>query len=288
MFLYSKKEKKNILFIKISDLRDFETIFNKMKIVYDKLPKVVPKPIIFFRLGKHQVLVTKTYDIELLTNKYNFNLRKRIMLLHSVIDNIKDLHLKTRDGHLVFDKGFCLKNILPKVDGFFKRWKEKRLCEQFKLHMNKLSDYYGLVIPSIPQHGDLVMSNTGMIDNKLDKIIFVDWDSYSEIKLPMYDILIFLKSFAECYYSSMYVDNKYISFIINGVLTNYCDSFELDRNFVIELYPICLLLYALLRSKVDIGVVMGQENAVIEMKRFFGNREKFILTNKNMGLYGYK
>lgn len=279
LFLYSNEEKKSLFFIKISNLRDLKITFDNMKIVYDKLPQIVPEPICFFKLNKYQVLVTKSYDIDLLTSKSYFNIKKRKMLLQNVVDNIKNLQSKTIEGKLKFDEEFCSKTILPKVDSFFKRWKEERLLQQeFKLYIRKLTDYYGMIIPSIPQHGDLAMINTGLIEGKIDKIIFFDWDSYSELKLPIYDLLIFLRSFVSYYNESMYGDSK-LNIFFNNIFTDYCNNFGLDRDFAIDLYPICLLLYGSLRFGVDTGIVAGQKKAIIDMKQFFANRNNFILRN---------
>lgn len=271
LFLYRKRERKPLLFIKISNLNDLEKTFNNMKMVHSKFPQILPEPICFFKLEKYQVLVMKPYDIELLITKPHFNAKEKMALLNGVIDNIKELQLRTMNGCLKYDENFYQDNILPAMNILFERWRDEKLFRQLKLYMRKLTKYYGITFPFIPQHGDLTVVNIGLIDGRIDKIMFIDWDSYSEVKLPMYDLLIFLESFVD-FYGENNNESEITAYIKKEVFSNYCGAIGLDVNFVIDLYGVCRLLVA--KSKfVDTGVFVGQEIAFKKLKRVFGDNE---------------
>lgn len=274
LFLYSKKEKKPLLFIKMSDLRNFESSFNRMKIIYDLCPRIIPEPVCCFNLNNYSVLVTRAYDINLLISNPGLNDKKIKILLHNIVDNITELHLKTVQGQIQFNDEFCQKSIVPVMDDFFKKWSDDSLLQEFKSYLKRLSGYSGISIPSIPQHGDLVIYNTGFINGRVDNIVFVDWDSYSDITLPVYDILIFLNSFVAFYGKDIYADSEFHNYA-RGVFNNYCSVIGIDREFAMDLYPLCLLLFA--GTKADIGIFSGQESALRRIKRFFVRRDDFFL-----------
>lgn len=273
MFLYDKKNVESLLFLKISDLRDFREIYEKMTMIYNKVPKIIPEPIDFFHIKKFNVLVTKAYKFDLLINKSRLNNNKRKKVVENVVENIKKLQSKTIEKYIEFDENFCKSNIFPKLTKLFNRWQDDELLYEFENYINKLSIYYGMKFPCIPQHGDLVMYNTGLIDGKIDQIFFIDWDSYSEIKLPMYDLLIFVSTFVKFYGEDMYTDSD-LNRHINVLFTEYCDALFLDRQFVLDLYPICFLLFASLKA--DIGIFTGQEFALKEIKQFLLSGRKLI------------
>lgn len=274
LFIYRKSERKPLFFMKISNLNDFKKTFNNMKMVYSKFPEILPEPICLFQLEKFQVLVMKPYDIELLITKPHFDAKEKMALLNGVIDNIKKLQLNTMNGCLTYDEHFCKDNILPAMNILFERWRDDKLLEQFKLYIGKLTKYYGITFPSIPQHGDLSVVNIGLIDGRIDKMMFIDWDSYSEVKLPMYDLLIFLESFVD-FYGENYDNSELTAYIKKEVLSNYCKTVGLDLSFVIDLYGACRLLVA--KSKcVDTGVFVGQEIAFGKLRRVFEDNEWFI------------
>ncbi len=177
-------------------------------------------------------------------------------------------------GYFIFDSNFYEEKILIQANNFFGKWRDVNLLNQFDQHVEKLKKYFGAIIPNIPQHGDLGFYNIALIDGDINRIIFIDWDSYANVNLPMYDPLIFLRSFMKFFKSSTYVKSN-LNQYIKEKFSNYCNNFGLNPNFVVDLYPICLILYSGLRT--GIGIHVGQENAMMDLKQFFNNQTKFIL-----------
>jgi hypothetical protein len=274
MTLVKKSKKEPLVFIKISLLRDFENIFHKMAIVHKTYPFVVPEPISFFYLDKYRVLVTKYYNLHLLISSSSIHSDEKEKILRNIINHIIQLHLNTKTDYYTFDKQFIYQYLKPMSDKLLSRWKNQELNEMLNSYFKELKKYYGLCFPAIPQHGDLVTYNIGMIEGRIDKIMFVDWDSYAEIHFPTYDLHIFINSYMNFIGEDMYKKSAF-SETINILFAEYCKTIGVDLPFAIDMYPICLLLYS--STKADIGIFAGQLSALMRMQRYFAEKNKFIL-----------
>lgn len=274
LLLFDRKSREPLLFLKISDLRDFHSTFAMMKRVHAIAPAILPEPLSVFTIDRYTVLVTRAHRLTLLAAAPHLSRSRQRQILEAALQQLAELHGKTRQGTLTLDTGFLIDEIAPLAERLLRQWGDAELTECLQAYLTGLKAGWPLTVPSIPQHGDLVVFNTALADGRVDRLLFIDWDSYAKTRFAACDLVTFLITFSNLYGHGLYMPS-HINDGIVGVAATYCSAVGLDRHLLADVYPLSLLYFAGL--KLDIGVTSGQAFAHRELKRFFTEREQWIL-----------
>lgn len=274
LIIFDKNTKERLVFLKISDQRDFRRTFEVLSKVRRIVGDAIPEPVCVMAVDRWQVLATRAYRLDLLAGKPRLGFRDQCRVVDGAMQRLVELHSRTRGGSIAIDDPVCQETIAAMERRFFDQWDDQHLFDAFREHMRALAREGDLTIPEIPQHGDLVVFNTALVDGNKEKIMFIDWDSYGQTQLACLDAVTFLVTFANRYGAGLYSESR-LSRHLAEVAKRYCDAIGVPRRDLHRLYPLCLLHYAELRR--EFGVAKGQEFAYREMKRFFDQRERFVL-----------
>ena len=258
------------VFAKLSDKQDFGQVFERMRQVYRAGLEILPEPLSCFVVEDFSVLVTRAHRLRLLSDRRKLSRAQQSTLLETVTRAITQLHAATRDGTLVLDYAYFRELAEDTAPRFFRQWADHALEQKFRRHLAGLVERGAITSPRIPQHGDLVTFNTGLVEGRVEYPMIIDWDGYGESDLPSLDVTTFLLSFAGAYGLEFYGGGDYRGEFA-GLIDSYCRGTGQDPHYVRELIPLCLL-YSV-RRKLEVGEQAWQRQAYREMQAFFATVE---------------
>lgn len=211
-----------------------EHSFGKLKNIYKYLDNgSVPKPIY---LGNHQGVVF-SLETAILGKQFHSYKKQR--------DLKKFLKWFFRFQRLMIQKekiaNIQLKDYIDElVNKFLNLYKiERDLREPIKYLAGELKkDIDDLSSPLISQHGDLTPDN---VLNDKGKIKVIDWDNFEKIKLPLFDLLVFLQRWSGI---------RDVSFVPKylAIIEKYLKEFNIDKR-ALKLLVFCYYLLDSIRKK---------------------------------------
>jgi hypothetical protein len=277
VILFTKRTCRPLYAIKISPRHDLESAFQHMKEVYRRTPDVVPEPLGLLTLGNHQLLVTRAYVLTSLEHAFSLHRRNKSLVFNTVLKTLLELNQQSVVSDETFDDVFRQQKLLSLVTEFLQAYGEDEMRQFLHQHIDRMQRYSGSHLPAVPQHGDLTAVNIALINQRSDRVLFLDWDDYATISIPVYDTLTFIRSFVSHHYGSMYSPNKRLCFI-KEAFSEFCENIGVKYDLAVDLYPICLILYARLRTpRAAATLGVAGVKAMTELRRFFEERERFIL-----------
>jgi len=261
--LFDRKTERRLVFVKLSDLRDFEASFEVLRRIEAVVPGCVPEPLCTLRLGPYQALVTRAYRLELLAGRPRLSAEGQGRVIDRTVDQLLRLHRETRQGTLALDAAFCRGTLAPMAASFLEPWNDAAFSQRLLAYIEALGSE-GLQLPRIPQHGDLGAFNVTLVDGKDERVLFIDWDSYGDSELAGLDLTTFVTAFARLYGGGPDAESA-TNERLRAATVRYCDGIGLDQAVLERIAPVCWLHFAAV--KLDIGVREGQQVAYREIER---------------------
>jgi len=277
--LLSSRARRSLMYaIKMSDRRDFAPAYERMARAYRFLPEAVPEPLRLLRLGSHQLLVARGHHVHILENGLTPNDTERREILATVLEVLARLHGQTVERHERVDSEEFRGFLRTEIDAFEAAYGNPTLVGRLRAHCEALMERYpDLSFPVTAQHGDLAMANVGLLGGDPHEVMILDWDDYSEVSLPVYDLFTFVWSFVGQYFGDLYTSPERLRFV-RDEMERYCATLGIPFGFAADLYPICITLYAKLQRRVAAGRrILGEDHAIEELTRYFDRTRNTIL-----------
>lgn len=110
--------------------------------------------------------------------------------------------------------------------------------------------YLGREISLFLQHGDFHASNLFVEKGEISGVI--DWEDFSSVALPCYDLVYFIRTYTDALYHSLIYrsdpdsierlsnSTRYFE-IVDRIVEHYCEKFEIDPEFMSFLLPLNLI-----------------------------------------------
>jgi hypothetical protein len=233
--------------LKISNGASLREEFKILNEVHSIIPKIVPMPLALEQIGHYNVIISEGVKHRSL-NKFDLVLRQKNII--NVFNTFTDLGVKnfTLDNpvqdHLSIIRESAHKLNQLNIHGPLNKWLESTDFSEIQL------------LPHIMQHGDFLQNNIGM--HKGDIYIF-DWEDFGQVKLPGYDLFLFLFSFYDFKFdtvnSSLFPKENSFS---KKIMSHYFQNTGMDINLFKKLYLAYIVLF--LCSKKDLGYKIHVQN----------------------------
>jgi len=274
--LHDARDGRPLLFVKISDRRPLKTVFERMRLVRAVAPDVVPEPLSLITFGEFSALVVRAYDICPLKSCPSRTWRAQGGMLRRILEELVVLHTRTREGASEFNREFVEEVLEPEIGYAFQASLTEGLRDALLTHVRGLQRHYGLMIQRVPQHGDMVLGNLALVRGRENGLMILDWDDYAEVKLSVLDLMTLIRSYVGFRHAGMF-DSRGSSTYVSELLQSYCRKMEINAALAVDLYPICLLVYARLRASSGIGGPGAYDRVTSEIEKFLSGRSTFIL-----------
>lgn len=228
------------LHLKISTGDSLKKEFETLKEVYAVLPKIVPKPLAFEKIGLNDVIISEGVKHRVLNKFDSFILKKNIIETFNTVNEAGFTYFlvnKPEKTHAsrIRESVFTLDqlDIAQPLNEWLSVFDFSRLKN----------------IPYIKQHGDLASNNVGVY--KKDIYIF-DWEDFGRVLLPGYDLFLFAFTFFKFNFDKMdfFISSKSNSFL-NEILRRYFEKTGMDMHLFKKMYVAYIILF--LCSKRDLG-----------------------------------
>lgn len=226
--------------MKISTGDSLKKEFETLKEVYAVLPKIVPKPLAFEKIGLNDVIISEGVKHRVLNKFDSFILKKNIIETFNTVNEAGFTYFlvnKPEKTHAsrIRESVFTLDqlDIAQPLNEWLSVFDFSRLKN----------------IPYIKQHGDLASNNVGVY--KKDIYIF-DWEDFGRVLLPGYDLFLFAFTFFKFNFDKMdfFISSKSNSFL-NEILRRYFEKTGMDMHLFKKMYVAYIILF--LCSKRDLG-----------------------------------
>lgn len=267
--IFKKNQKNPVLLVKVSKNYELKKEFDNLLYINPLLPDNTPRPYAFEKISDHFILVQSFMTGKSIS--FYSNVRD---LINRSIEQLINFHRLVRKNNLILNEKQFQDLFIEPINRYLTYNNSKLIKRECNYLIKEVEKLRNIEFPVIPQHCDFSFANLLFRKNKVN---ILDWEDFGRTNLPLYDLFtLIISMYLESNLFENFMEHSFINNIFKNKIINYCDNFNINKEFVEFLFPITLIKFF---TQYFPCRLKTSEMADKLIQFYFLNKEKFFISS---------